>query len=110
LSHVGGIAETSSTPAPLPLGKLQALPTDEKPIVRWNDRDEAFQEVVKDIMRVVSSLRESREETFLSLKAQKAQLDQPIGPSEQRKTYHLYHEQYYYSLKLSEIACKIPFR
>ena len=57
-----------------PIGKLQALPTDGKPIVRWNDRDEAFQDVVRGIMTVVSFLQKAKEEDFLSLNAQKAQV------------------------------------
>lgn len=57
-----------------PIGELQALPTDGKPIVRWSDRDEAFRDVVRGIMTVVSSLRNNREMAFLSLNAQKAQV------------------------------------
>ncbi len=57
-----------------PIGELQALPTEGKPIVRWSDRDEAFRDVVKGIITVVSSLRKTREESFLSLDAQKAQV------------------------------------
>ncbi len=61
-----------------PLGKLQALPTDGKPIVGWHDRDEAFQDVVRGVIAVVSFLQKTKEEAFLSLNAQKAQVSVEI--------------------------------
>lgn len=39
-----------------PFGKLQALPTNEKPISTWRNHDEAFLDVVQSIQRVVSRL------------------------------------------------------
>ncbi|HUT34009.1 MAG TPA: COR domain-containing protein [Planctomycetota bacterium] len=39
------------------LGKLQALPTDGKPVVQWPDRDTAWKEVAAGIERVVRELR-----------------------------------------------------
>src|SRR5688500_1476810 len=35
-----------------PFGKLQALPTDAKPLTLWTDRDAAFADIVKGIRRV----------------------------------------------------------
>jgi len=40
-----------------PFGKLQALPKDGKPILRWSDRDEAFRTVVAGIRGAVQELR-----------------------------------------------------
>jgi hypothetical protein len=40
-----------------PFSKLQVLPKDGKPIVKWDDRDEAFLNVVQGIRRVVESLQ-----------------------------------------------------
>lgn len=62
-----------------PIWKLQALPTDGKPIVGWRDRDEAFQDVLKGVIAVVSSLQKVKEEAFLSLNAQKAQVTVEIS-------------------------------
>jgi len=39
-----------------PFGKLQVLPKDGKPITRWDDRDEAFLNVVQGIRRAVDTL------------------------------------------------------
>lgn len=39
-----------------PFSKLQALPTDAKPVTLWNDRDEAFLTVVKEIRRALKEL------------------------------------------------------
>ncbi len=44
----------------MPLGKLQALPANGKSVVEWRDRDQAFQDVVKGIARVVTSLYEAK--------------------------------------------------
>jgi hypothetical protein len=38
------------------LGKLQPLPRDERPITRWNNKDEAFVHVVDEIKEIVDSL------------------------------------------------------
>lgn len=39
-----------------PFCKLKALPTDEKPVTRWPDRDEAFLDVADGIRRAVKEL------------------------------------------------------
>lgn len=39
-----------------PFSTLQLLPTDAKPITRWQDRDEAFQDVVIEISRTINDL------------------------------------------------------
>src|SRR5947209_13807632 len=39
-----------------PFSTLQLLPTDAKPITRWTDRDEAFQDVVSEISRTIEDL------------------------------------------------------
>ncbi len=41
-------------------GKLQALPRNNKPIINWKNRDEAFYEVAKEIRRVVEQLTHPR--------------------------------------------------
>src|SRR5205085_12062076 len=38
-----------------PLGKLQALPTDAKPVKSWPDQDEALYNVTEGIRKVVNS-------------------------------------------------------
>jgi len=40
-----------------PFSKLQALPTNAKPITRWTDRDEAFLDVEQGIRKVVQKFR-----------------------------------------------------
>jgi hypothetical protein len=40
-------------------GKLQALPTDGKPITSWGNQDEALTDVAKGIRKVVTELSES---------------------------------------------------
>lgn len=39
-----------------PFGKLQALPTDGRPVTRWGNRDEAWAEVAKGIRLLVARL------------------------------------------------------
>src|SRR5260370_6756388 len=39
-----------------PFSHLQLLPTDARPITRWPDRDEAFQDVVTEISRTIKDL------------------------------------------------------
>ena len=41
-----------------PFGKLSALPTDGKPVVRWRDRDDAFAEIATSIRRLVDDLQD----------------------------------------------------
>ena len=38
-----------------PLGKLRATPKDGKPVTAWADRDEAFNDVTKDIRKAVEA-------------------------------------------------------
>src|SRR5579864_5682051 len=47
-----------------PFGKIQLLPTDARPITRWPDRDDAFQDVVKEVSRPIKALpiHKSKEE------------------------------------------------
>jgi tetratricopeptide (TPR) repeat protein len=40
-----------------PLGQLQALPTGIKPITRWSNQDEAFEDVVRGIRTTIEDLR-----------------------------------------------------
>lgn len=40
-----------------PLGQLQALPTQAKPITQWHDQDAAFEDVARGIQKVVEQLR-----------------------------------------------------
>lgn len=40
-----------------PLGELQALPRDGKPVTLWPDRDEAFLDIVRGVRQVVEGLR-----------------------------------------------------
>jgi tetratricopeptide (TPR) repeat protein len=39
-----------------PLGQLQALPTSAKPVTRWNDQDEAFEDVVRGLRKSIRNL------------------------------------------------------
>jgi len=43
------------------LGTLQALPTDGKPVMRWDDRDEAFADVARGLRRAIDQLAAPRE-------------------------------------------------
>ncbi len=52
-----------------PFGKLQMLPTDAKPITRWQDHDDAFEDVVKGISKAVKEL-------LLSLKTKEEWVDE----------------------------------
>lgn len=42
-----------------PFGKLLGLPRNGKPIASWNNRDEAFYEVAKELRRVVEDLKKT---------------------------------------------------
>jgi hypothetical protein len=48
-----------------PLGVLQALPDEGKPITLWRNRDEAFQDVVQGIRKIVEAFRDRKYERFL---------------------------------------------
>jgi WD40 repeat protein/nucleoside phosphorylase len=39
-----------------PIGQLQALPTDGKPVTLWSDQDQAFDDVARSIYKVVKEL------------------------------------------------------
>ncbi len=43
-----------------PLGQLQALPTEGKPVTLWNNPDAAFEDVVRGIKEVVTTLQTAR--------------------------------------------------
>jgi hypothetical protein len=43
-----------------PFGKLQALPKNAQPVVTWNDRDIAFQNVTQGIRKAAQKLREAK--------------------------------------------------
>ena len=45
-----------------PLGELQALPKDGKPVKSWQDEDEAFYNVVEGIHKVVAELMPTPED------------------------------------------------
>jgi tetratricopeptide (TPR) repeat protein len=40
-----------------PFSKLQVLPSDAKPISRWHDRDDAFEDIAKGLRKVVKELQ-----------------------------------------------------
>ena len=44
-----------------PFSKLQVLPKDAKPITKWDDRDEAFLNVVQGIRKAVESLQAKKQ-------------------------------------------------
>ena len=41
-----------------PFAKLLMLPTDAKPVTRWTNQDDAFENIVKGIRRAINELRE----------------------------------------------------
>ncbi|MBD1867008.1 tetratricopeptide repeat protein [Cyanobacteria bacterium FACHB-471] len=45
-----------------PFSKLQVLPRDAKPVTKWDDRDEAFLNVVQGIRRAVETLQAKKSE------------------------------------------------
>ena len=47
-----------------PIGELQVLPSEGKPITQWSDRDKAFLDVVGGIRRVINILREQVAQTI----------------------------------------------
>jgi len=56
----------------VPFGRLQALPKDARPITRWQDRDEAWLDVVKGIRRAVGELSHERQERAAKERYRKA--------------------------------------
>ena len=51
-----------------PLGKFKVLPNNKKAVNTWNNRDEAFHDIVQGIRRVVISLREIKVKDKVSFK------------------------------------------
>lgn len=47
-----------------PIGKIQALPKNASPVSVWNDKDQAWLEVVKGLRLAISDLNIRREESF----------------------------------------------
>jgi hypothetical protein len=43
-----------------PLAKLQALPTNAKPVTRWSNREAAWRDVSEGIERVVKTIRKAK--------------------------------------------------
>ena len=43
----------------LPIGKIQGLPKDGKAVTSWNNMDEAFEDVVKGLLKVVNEIRKT---------------------------------------------------
>lgn len=43
-----------------PFAKLQVLPRDGKPVTKWDDRDEAFVNVVQGIRRAIASMSQAK--------------------------------------------------
>ena len=73
--------------ADLPFLKLQALPTDMKPVTSWPNRDEAWTNVAKGLRATVKAIRESRpvelvrqsiERDVSAPHAEKAPADDPL--------------------------------
>jgi len=63
------------------LSDLQALPKEAKPVTRWTNRDEAWEDVAKGIERVVSELQRGAERT--SQQERPTSLDPPVQESAQ---------------------------
>jgi hypothetical protein len=49
-----------------PLGKLQALPINAKPVTTWNNRDQAYTSIVQGIKEIVLNLRNRQENQLRS--------------------------------------------
>ena len=49
-----------------PIQKLQGLPDPKKPISKWNDREEAYLEVVKGIRKVVNEIIQQKQQEEMS--------------------------------------------
>ncbi len=57
----------------MPFGKLQALPTEGKPITSWRNRDEAFRDVTQGVRKVIEGFQ-LRNDTHDSASAEQALL------------------------------------
>ena len=44
----------------MPFGKLKPLPTDGKPVTKWDDRDEAYKNIVQGIRTVIEHMRSEK--------------------------------------------------
>jgi TIR domain-containing protein/FHA domain-containing protein len=62
-----------------PIGALQALPPEGRPVVSWPDRDAAFATVVLSISSVVSALQWEKEAAYPYPVTQKAQVSVEVG-------------------------------
>lgn len=60
-----------------PFSNIQLLPTDARPITRWPDQDEAFQNVVTEISRMIKNL-------FVLHKIEENWLDKDLAPGDVR--------------------------
>jgi hypothetical protein len=64
----------------MPLSRLQALPTDGKPITRWTNRDAAFTEVAQGIRRAVEELNAAATRKRTAAQTHGPQTDKVTGP------------------------------
>jgi hypothetical protein len=64
----------------MPLSRLQALPTDAKPITRWTNRDEAYTEVAQGIRRAVEELNAASAQKQAAVKVLDPQSNKVAGP------------------------------
>ncbi len=55
-----------------PLGKLQPLPTDGRPVTVWDNRNKAFTDVAQGIRRAVDEIRSQNGSTHQSMEADEA--------------------------------------
>ncbi len=64
-----------------PFSTLQVLPTGAKPVTRWADRDDAFEDIAKELRKVVKELRVALKpkELSISLKTKEGWLDEGIA-------------------------------
>ncbi|MEM1368224.1 MAG: TIR domain-containing protein, partial [Cyanobacteria bacterium P01_H01_bin.15] len=61
-----------------PFAKLQALPKDGKPVVKWDDQDEAFLDVAQGLRRVVASLGGKKKEPEIASAAIEAVVETKV--------------------------------
>lgn len=54
----------------LAFGKLQALPTNGKPVTKWRNRDEAFQNIAQGIIRIVETYQKTQHEGMVPADSQ----------------------------------------
>jgi TIR domain len=52
-----------------PIGKLQALPKDIKPVTRWDNQDDAFVDIARGIRKAIEDLKESRQRQQIDYEA-----------------------------------------